>query len=474
VYFLFLPFKGDNMSASLQAIVLATEKSTDFKTGKTKYIEKLCGQEMILYTTRLLQQMKIKSHIVIGYQKENIKQLIIQEHGDYFEFIEQEAQHDTVHAILCSKKKWIADNILIIHGDIPLVESEQIDALYKKHTELNAALTLVTSRVIDSSRNECAHVIKKAGIYIIKKSFLHKRLETFKKHQNNQKFQINDIVNVATECNEVVATIPAQFDTVRGINTLQELWATEQVKRSKLIRHWMDRGVRFLMTQNVHIDLNVTIGAGSFIGSGVHLIGNTIIGNNSSIMEFSSVENSVIGDNVTIEPHCIVRDSTIKNNAIIGPFAHVRETTHIHEKAHVGNFVEVKNSVIGEKTKAKHLAYLGDAHIGKNVNIGAGTIACNHNGKEKNKTTIKDNAYIGSNTALIAPVTIEQNAYVGAGSTITKDVPTDALGIARARQVNKEKYADKLKHKAGNTTKEGEPVSYYGSKKNIPYNKYLT
>jgi len=484
---------------NLQAIVLAAGKSTGFKTGKTKLIEKLCGQEMILYTTRLLEKMQLKTHIVVGYQKKSIESIIQKQHENYFSFIEQGEQHGTAHAILCSNTTWDSENILVICGDMPLITQELIETLYKKHCDTHAAITLVTSHIVDPTDTEYARVIKKngvikivypseltddlgehccvnAGIYILKKSFLEKHLDTIQKNQSSQEFHMSDIINIATEHKETVATMAAPFDTVRGINTLQELWAAEQIKRSELIRYWMGSGIRFPIAQNVHIDLAVTIGSGSSIGCGAHLIGTSVIGKNSSVMEFSSVENSIIGDNVVIEPHCIIRDSIIESNTVIGPFAHIRNKTHIHKNSHIGNFVEVKNSVIKSNSSAKHLAYIGDAHIENNVNIGAGTITCNYNGKDKQQTVVKEHAFIGSNTTLVAPVTIERNAYVAAGSTITKHVPENALAIARAYQVNKENYAQKLKCNmkkntescAKDTSSKHESLTFIGAKKATP------
>lgn len=473
------------MSGNIQAIVLAAGKSTGFKTGKTKLIEKLCGQEMILYTTNLLQHMHVKTYIVVGYQKEHIEQIITQEHGETFEFIEQENQHGTAHAILCSNKKWEAENIIVLHADMPLITEELINALYKKHIESQSALTFVTSHVADPSHSEYARVIKNdrhisivqpselsddinehccidAGLYIIKKTFLEKHLETIQKSQDSKEFHINDIINIANQYTEKISTLSAPFDIIRGINTLQELWAVEQIKRSELIRYWMDNGVRFSVAQNVHIDLKVQIGKGSFIGGGVHLKGNTQIGNNSSIMEFSVLEDSIIGDSVTIEPHCVIKNAVINNDAFIGPFAHIRENTQINEKVCIGNFVEVKNSIIGKESLAKHLSYLGDAQIAQQVNIGAGTITCNYDGQKKHKTIIQERAFIGSNSTLIAPVEIKHDAYVAAGSTITHEVPAHALAIARTRQINKEEYAKKIKAKKQMSA---ESISFLPAKK---------
>lgn len=264
--------------------------------------------------------------------------------------------------------------------------------------------------------------------------------ENTKSHE----FYITDLVKIASDNNYVVTTTCAPFDLVRGVNTLQELWAAEQIKRSEIIKDWMDNGVRFSVAQNVHIDIDVTIGAGSYIGCGAHLLKGTVIGKNTKIHENVSLENVVMGENCVIFPYCIIANSVLGDNTQVGPFAHVRENTHIGNNCIIGNFVEVKDSVIGNETKAKHLSYIGNTKIGSQVNVGAGTITCNYNGISKNKTIIDDNAFIGSNNTLVAPVHIGKQAFTAAGSVITQDVPDKALALGRSRQINKEGYAAKL------------------------------
>lgn len=456
--------------SSLQALVLAAGKSTGFKTGKTKLIEKVCGQEIILYTTRLLQSMHIKASVIIGYQKELITAIVQKKHADLFTFIEQQEQHTVIDSIIHASTQQSQEHVLIMHADMPLITQELIEALYKKHLETNATITLATSHVINPQDSQYGRVIKKnntvtltqpseiqddlgehccidASVYLVKKSFLEKHALTLQKECTNQEWYMHELIHIANEYKEPVATVAVPFDTIRGINTLQELWAVEQIKRSELIRYWMDRGVRFSAAQNVHIDLNINIGTGSFIGCGAHIIGHSVIGQNSSIMEFSTVEDSIVGDNVLVEPHSIIRNSTIHHNVTVGPFAHIRNQSEIHEHTHIGNFVEIKKSTVAHHTNAKHLAYIGDTTIEHHVNIGAGTVICNYDGQNKHETTIKEHAFIGSNSTLIAPITIEKNAYVAAGSTVTESVPENALAIARSRQVNKNDYALLLKKK---------------------------
>ena len=280
---------------------------------------------------------------------------------------------------------------------------------------------------------------------LLTKVFYNNYIATLNDNNASKEFYITDLVKIASHNNLTVATIKAPFDTIRGINTFQELYMAEQIKRTELINYWMDNGVRFSFPQHVHLDLNVIIGQGSSIGAGVYLRKNSSLGKNCTIKEFSCLENVIVEDNVTIHQHCVIKNSYIKAEAEVGPFAHLRSNVTIGQNSVIGNFVEIKNSTIDMHTKAKHLSYIGDATIGSHVNIGAGTITCNYDGINKHKTVIKDHAFIGSNNAIIAPVTIGHNAFTAAGSTITADVPDNALAIARTQQTNKYDYAQKLK-----------------------------
>jgi bifunctional UDP-N-acetylglucosamine pyrophosphorylase / glucosamine-1-phosphate N-acetyltransferase len=461
--------KEINMCKNIQAIILAAGKSTRFNTGRTKLAEPICGQAMILFPTKLLEQLHIPTIVVVGYQQEIVRNIIVTEHGDTVEFVVQEEQKGTGHALEQTKDWWTHDHILVLNGDVPLVTAETITSLYEEHIKNGSAISFVTScnpdptgkaygKVVktgeqieiveakDFTGNPHDHCCVNAGIYLINKDFLQSYIATLNTNNASKEFYITDLVKIASQNHRGVSTTVAPFDTIRGINTVQELWAAEQIKRSELVKYWMDNGVRFSLAHQVHLDLHVTIGQGSQIGGGVHLRGNTSIGKNCTIAEFSSLESTTIEDNVTIHPHCLIKNTLIQSGAEVGPFAHLRSNVTIGHNSIIGNFVEVKNSTIGADTKAKHLTYIGDAIVGSRVNIGAGTITCNYNGLNKHKTIIKDDAFIGSNNALVAPVTIGNNAFTAAGSTITVDVPDNALAIARAHQTNKYEYAKKLKN----------------------------
>jgi bifunctional UDP-N-acetylglucosamine pyrophosphorylase / glucosamine-1-phosphate N-acetyltransferase len=457
------------MLHTMQALILAAGKSKRFKTNKTKLTETVCGQPLVLYQTKLLEELSIPTSIVIGHHRDSLEKVIKEAHGDRINFIEQKDPKGTGDAVRCTRSMWEKDNVLVMNGDVPLISAAIIKELFTTHIASGAMISLVVSHD-NNTLNSYGRVMRNngvvtiieakdltsdmqesccvnAGIYIFNRQFLERHIDEIPYNKLSSEYYLTDLINIAGAKHLSVNTVSAPFDQVRGINTLEELWAAEQIKRSELIKYWMHNGVRFSIAQNVQIDIYVRIGAGTFIGSGVQLTGTTTVGENCHIGAFSLLNNATLENEVTVEPHSVIRDSTIGISAVVGPFAYVREHSKIGAHSIIGAFVETKHSVIGEYTKAKHLSYLGDATIGNRVNIGGGTIVANHNGVQKNKTVIKESAYIGANNSLVAPVTVGKNAYTAAGSTITQDVPADALAIARARQVNKANYASLLKDK---------------------------
>lgn len=459
------------LEKNIQAIILAAGRSTRFNSGKSKLAEIICGQEMILYSTTLFEKLGLPTTVVVGYEREVVTNIITKRHGSTITFITQQEQKGTGHALLCTKEKWDNDHILIMNGDMPLATEAIIEQLMQKHFETDASITFITAHNSDPSLTGYGRVVQEdhkikiiepkefhgdshehccinAGIYLFKKEFLLSSIEKIERSSVTQEFYLTDLIKIACDSNQTVKTVNAPFDTVRGVNDFKELWTVEQIKRSELITHWMEHGVRFYAAQTVHVDLNVTIGKGSYIGSGVHVINGSKVGSNCHIEAFTILDNATIKDNTVVHYHSAISNSIIESECQIGPFAHIEGNSHIQNKGVIGNFVQVKKSSIGINSKAKHLAYIGNATVGNNVTIGAGTITCNYNGKTKNGTVIKDNTFIGSNNTLVAPVTIESNSYTAAGSVITHDVPEHALAIGRSRQINKDGYAKKLKEQS--------------------------
>ncbi len=457
----------NNLStSSIQAVVLAAGKSTRFAMGSSKLAFPLCGQPMVMYPIAVLESLSIPTIVITGYQQELIRQFITEATKLTPLFIEQTTQKGTGHAVACSKAAWHAEHILIVNGDMPLISQELIKQLIDEHLATDATVSFVVAPCDDQPNgygkvirvDNCVQIIEardfkgthqegrfiNAGIYIINADFLRSEIEKLAVHENSQEWYITDIVEAASDTGHRVHTLETDFDSVRGINTISELATAEKIIRSRIIEKWMKKGVYFEQPETTIIEESVVIGVGTRVGAGVHLAGNTRIGTRCTIGSYSTIKNSSLEDQVTILPHCVVTDSEIYEHASVGPFAHLRNVHSIHQHAQIGNFVEVSNSTIGAESKAKHLSYIGNATIAEKVNIGAGTITCNYDGFQKHITNIERGAKIGSNNSLVAPVTIGHDAMTGAGSVITSDVPPFALGIARAHQVNKEHYAQRL------------------------------
>lgn len=456
-------------TAKIQAIILAAGKSSRFNTSKTKLSYKISGQEIIAYPVKLLKNLNIETLMVVGHQKE-IVQDIVKKYCDKVTFIEQEKQLGTGDALKCTQNYWSSENILIINGDMPLITQENIKDIINLHLDSNSTITFATAFNPDPNQKSYGRVIRNgqnieiiepkdfkldpnlycdinAGIYIINKEFLNNKINTLQNNNSTAEWYLPDLIKIANNHNEKISTFELPFDRVRGINTLKELWIAEHIKKSEIIEYWMENGVYFQAPLTNYIDINVEIKKDSIIGCCVQLLDRTSIGQNCKIDAFSIISNSQISDNVMVKPHSVITDSIIYENAQVGPFAHIRNESTLHSQVNIGNFVEVTKSVINTKSKAKHLAYIGNAQVGSQVNIGACSVTCNYNGISKNTTLIKDKAFIGSNTSLIAPVCVGQEAIVAAGSVITDNVPDYSLAIARANQVNKQDYANKVKDK---------------------------
>lgn len=453
---------------NIQAVVLAAGCSKRFKRSQTKLLTHICGRPMIMFPLNVLQDLSIPTTIVLGYQAEAIQGEVDRAGFSNISYSMQTEQLGTGNAVLSSREKWNSDNILIINADVPLLNSKLIKELIVSHDKSQAAVSLLSTYVMDPNgygriieqggfvkiveEKDCSGNAKEinkvnAGIYVIKRSFLEKYIDMLKSNNAGSEFYLTDLVAMASDNSLGVNIVSVPFDQVRGVNTLQELWAVEQVTRSSIIRYWMKTGVRFELAQSIHIDLDAEIGEGSFIGTGVHLLGKTKIGKDCFLSAFTIIENTTVGDSSTVHSHSVLQDSVLGREVHVGPFARLRNGVSVGAFSNIGNFVEVKNSSIGEHSKAKHLSYIGDATLGKNVNIGAGTIFCNYDGKQKKRSILEDDVFVGSNASIVAPIKIGQESYVAAGSTVTKDVPAESLAIGRARQENKVGYVKKIQKK---------------------------
>jgi bifunctional UDP-N-acetylglucosamine pyrophosphorylase/glucosamine-1-phosphate N-acetyltransferase len=453
----------------IHAILLAAGMSSRFGVEFNKLLTPLCGTPLVMHAIRSLEHLQIPITVVVGHRRADVIEVIRKQATSEISFAIQEKQCGTGHAVLCSREYWKTDTILILNGDMPLITSAIIDVLYRRHCADNATVSFVTAlpdtqehaygRVIQNGMHieiveakdftgdtTCAYPIN-AGIYLFNRIFLEQSIDSLTTDNANQELYLTDLIAMASNQEKKVSTLAVPFDLVRGVNTIAEFATAHAVERKKIIEYWMTQGVLFTMPETVHIDTDVTIGRGTIIHAGVQLYGATHIGGYCTLNAYALIKDSTLGDYVTVHSHSLLDTANLSAHAQVGPFAHIHSHTQLAEQVVVGNFVEVKNSSIGAQTKAKHLTYLGDATVGKEVTIGAGTIFCNYDGVHKNRTVIQDNAFIGSNNTLIAPLTIGIGAYTAAGSTITDDVPADALAFGRARQINKLSYASMLRTK---------------------------
>lgn len=451
---------------SLEAIVLAAGSSRRFGTNQTKQLSIICGQPMVIFSLKVLQELNVSSALIIGPQSEDIRREVVNHKLENIAYFLQQEPLGTAHAVSCAKHWWTKDYVLVLSADVPLITASLIEKMFAQHITSGATVSFLTSYVLEPhgfgrviegdgrvsiiEDRECSDAQRgvnrvNVGIYLINRSFLSQHIDDVLSHKKEREVSITEIIKRATAQGKHVEAITVPYDSVRGVNTIEDLWVVQQIKRSDIIRYWMSRGVRFELAQNIHIDMSVSIGEGSFIGTGVHLIGKTKIGRNCRVNAFSIIETTELGDGSTVHSHSVIQHSIIGKNVHVGPFARLHSHVQVDDNAIVGNFVEVKNSSIGESTKIKHLAYVGDAFIGKASNIGAGTIICNYDGARKHHTHIGNNVFIGSNNTLVAPLKIGDGAFTAAGSTITDHVNEQAFAIARARQEIKEGYAERLR-----------------------------
>ncbi|MGI4852806.1 MAG: bifunctional UDP-N-acetylglucosamine diphosphorylase/glucosamine-1-phosphate N-acetyltransferase GlmU, partial [Janthinobacterium lividum] len=394
-------------------------------------------------------------------------------------YVVQPQQLGTGHALQCVRD-WYREtgtaqpeHLLVLSGDVPLIRPETIAALREKHLADHAAMTILTAlpddptgygRVLrkQNGSDDVAGIVEQksltedmlatperlreinSGIYAFRTSALFSRLGELQNTNSAGEFYLTDVAAMLVADSERVVAIAADsVDEVLGANTIAEMMHLDASLRAATAKRLMASGVTIFRPETVTVDAGVQVGADTILEPFTQLLGNTKIGSNCRIRSYSVLENSSLGDSVLVRNGCILTDSTVASGAQLGPYAHLRPGSHIGERAHVGNFVETKNTVLGEGSKANHLTYLGDAVIGSGTNIGAGVITCNYDGVHKHKTIIGDRVFIGSDASLVAPVTLESGSYVAAGSCITDNVPTGALALGRSRQVNKEDWATK-------------------------------
>lgn len=452
---------------NIAGVILAAGLSTRMKSSLPKVLHTMHGAPLLRYVINALSKLKLQRLVlVVGKHSEAIRESM-QKSGK-ISFAEQKEPKGTGHAVLQAVPSLLGfkGSVLIVNGDSPLVTPETLRKFLKYHEKKRNDISVLSftsqnpasyGRILRDDRGRILSVIEErdataeqqlirevnSGVYAIGSHVL-PLLRDIRLNPDKREYYLTDLVHIAREkgLKEDACCIGNEEEFI-GVNTREELDRARAFMKDRMIRSFTKKGVNFVEAASVFLSSATDIGKETTLYPNVHLEGKTRIGRGCVVYPNVRIRNSVIEDGVVIKDSTLIEDSVVRKLASVGPFAHIRPGSVIGREARIGNFVEVKKSIVGPGTKASHLTYLGDAHIGKDVNIGAGTITCNYDGKKKHATKIEDHVFIGSDSQLVAPVTIGKRAYVGAGSTITRDVPAEALAVSRIKQTNIEGWARK-------------------------------
>jgi bifunctional UDP-N-acetylglucosamine pyrophosphorylase/glucosamine-1-phosphate N-acetyltransferase len=447
--------------------IMAAGKGTRLKSQLPKVLHEVGGKSLLAHVVAAATQVVAARDVyaIVGYEAERVRTAL--EHAG-IQFVLQPEQRGTGHALMAAGQALAGyDHVIVLSGDAPLITAETIRRLLQFHLAEKAAMTLLSTdledptgygRVIRKSARsaEVKAIVEEksasagqkkvremnAGFYAFSVPALYGNIGNLSTSNAHGEYYLTDMAEVLRRAKQrVVVYKTDDANEVLGGNTRAELAAIDENLRLAKCRQLMAEGVTIFYPATCVIDSEVEVGADTVIEPYVQILGKTRIGSGCRVRSYSVIKDSAIADGVTIRPGCVLEQARVASGAVLGPYSHLRPGSEIGEGAHVGNFVETKKIKLGKGSKANHLTYLGDAEIGANVNIGAGTITCNYDGVNKHTTVIEDGVFIGSDSTLVAPVRIGKGAYVGAASCVTDDVPEDSLVIGRARQIVKPGWA---------------------------------
>lgn len=447
----------------LKAIVLAAGEGTRMKSKLPKVLHKVCGQTMLKHVIDTVNNSGIEECIVVvGHEAEKVKENLSSE----IKTVLQEEQLGTGHAVMMAYDNIKEGTILVLCGDGPLITEETLRAMIDYHKKGDFGATVLTAdlpnpegygRIIRDAENRLQKIVEEkdataeeksiteinSGIYCFDGNTLKDVLPKLGNDNIQKEYYLTDVLPIMHNVGFKTGIYKTEdYEEIMAINSRGQLAEVEAIMRKRINRNHMANGVTIINPEHTYIEKTVTIGIDTVIYAGTILIGNTVIGEGCIIGQNSRIENSIIGNGVEVQSSTII-DSSVGDYTTVGPYAYLRPNSSIGEHVKIGTFVEVKNSKINSHSSASHLSYIGDADVGKNVNIGCGVVFVNYDGKEKNRSIIGDNVFVGSNVNLIAPLVVKKDGYIACGSTITSEVPEGALAIARARQENKEGWVNK-------------------------------
>lgn len=449
------------------SVILAAGEGTRMKSKLPKVAHKVCGKPLVTHVVDIAEDADVEKNIVVvGHKSDKVKACLNRDVVFVEQPIGEDAPYGTAFAVKQAESHiGDEDTVLVLCGDTPLISSETLKEFTEFHNQGDYKVTVLTSNIEDPKgygriirkNEEVDSIVEEkdatdeqrkineinSGIYCFDGASLKSVLDKIDNNNTQGEYYLTDALHILRSEGEKIGGYKIEDSSeIQGINSKVQLAEAEKIMRKKINEELMLKGAIIIDPENTYIDSDVTIGIDTVISPGVILESGTTVGENSSIGNNSLIRNSKIGDNVEIQISNIV-DSTVGDGSKVGPYANLRPKSILGKNVKIGDFVEVKNSTIGDNSKASHLTYIGDGEVGSDVNIGCGVVFVNYDGINKNKTIVKDNAFIGCNVNLIAPVTVNENSYVAAGSTITDDIEKNSLGVARARQVNKVDWVTK-------------------------------
>ena len=446
------------------ALILAAGQGKRIKSDLPKVLHKVSGKEMVNHLIDTLRKGNVEDiNVIVGKGAELVKENTKARNVSYSL---QEEQLGTGHAVKCARDflKNKKGTVAVFNGDAPLIKEETIEELFKVHKESGNSATILTSILNDASgygrvirnENEVLKIVEhkdcneeeikvreiNSGMYCFEIESLVECLNNLSNHNSQGEYYLTDVIGMMKEKNEKVGALVINYEETLGVNSRAQLAEVEAILRKRINNKHLENGVTIIDPNTTYIGIDVEIGQDTIIYPGNVIEGNTVIGKNCMLYPNSRINNSFIGEGVEIQSSVIL-ESEVGSNTTVGPFAYIRPQSIIGKNVRIGDFVEIKKSTIGNNTKVSHLTYVGDAEVGEGCNFGCGTVTVNYDGKNKNKTIIGNNSFIGCNTNLISPVTVEDNTYIAAGSTITNNVKSGELAVARAKQRNIEGWVDK-------------------------------
>jgi len=464
---------------NVRVLILAAGKGTRMKSKSAKVLHQVGGSSLVEHVVRAARPLSTELFVVVGHQAGKVQALLSEA-----AFIDQKTQLGTGHAVMAARERFAGyrGDVLVLPGDVPLVRTRTLEELVGFHRKGQYAASILTAvvanpegygRIVRRSqpsagpsagegevqaivehRDAAPDILKiqeiNSGIYVFDAPALFEALSKIGNVNAQSEYYLTDVIGIlVSQGKKIGACTAAVADEILGVNTRQEMAAVDKLMRRRKCEQLMAEGVSIMDPDSTFIDADVQIGADTVVHPSVQIEGRAVIAEDVTVRSFSRITNSRIGARSTILEGCVIINSTIGEDVSVGPYAHLRTDVVLADGAKVGNFVEMKKSSLGKGSKSMHLAYVGDATVGDNVNIGAGVITVNYDGLAKHPTHIEDEAFIGSDSQLIAPIRVHKGAFVAAGSTITDDVPADGLAIARGRQVVKEGRAPHRKKRSG-------------------------